>query len=281
MVLRWDVKSQAPPAALVSAMLADPTDRDAYLVYADWLSEQGDPQGELIATAVAAHAEPKKQRKLKMKATQLLAGFIESRCVSEFPQLAHRFRAYQLGDHERSPDKLSTSKVGMITWRWGVITSIGTWEWPAKWQAQTLALLASPLARFAQFIYLRGTPIVDLSPIGAMRSLQEMELIGCTELTDLSPIAGLLDLWKLELQRSAVVELGPLAANRALRYVNVERTKVRSLRALHALPKLWEVWCQETGVTEVEAEALRVAMARHPMPPKPPGGMDRRDVYGP
>jgi uncharacterized protein (TIGR02996 family) len=34
---------------LEAAIIADPSDRDAYAVYADWLQEQGDPRGELIS----------------------------------------------------------------------------------------------------------------------------------------------------------------------------------------------------------------------------------------
>jgi uncharacterized protein (TIGR02996 family) len=34
---------------LEKAIVANPTDRDAYAVFADWLQEQGDPRGELIA----------------------------------------------------------------------------------------------------------------------------------------------------------------------------------------------------------------------------------------
>jgi uncharacterized protein (TIGR02996 family) len=35
--------------ALEAAIIANPSDRDAYSVYADWLQEQGDPRGELIS----------------------------------------------------------------------------------------------------------------------------------------------------------------------------------------------------------------------------------------
>jgi len=38
---------------LEKAILADPSDKDAYSVYADWLQDQGDPRGELIALQLA------------------------------------------------------------------------------------------------------------------------------------------------------------------------------------------------------------------------------------
>ena len=40
-------------AALEQAILADPYDRNAYMVYGDWLQQQGDPRGELIALQLA------------------------------------------------------------------------------------------------------------------------------------------------------------------------------------------------------------------------------------
>ncbi|MDQ3367648.1 MAG: WGR domain-containing protein, partial [Myxococcota bacterium] len=43
---------------LEKAILADPYDLDAYKVYADWLQEQGDPRGELIALQVANKLGP-------------------------------------------------------------------------------------------------------------------------------------------------------------------------------------------------------------------------------
>ena len=41
---------------LEAAIVRDPDDLDAYAVYGDWLAEQGDPRGELIATQLAAAA---------------------------------------------------------------------------------------------------------------------------------------------------------------------------------------------------------------------------------
>jgi uncharacterized protein (TIGR02996 family) len=38
---------------LEAAIIADPSNRDAYAVYGDWLQEQGDPRGELIALHLA------------------------------------------------------------------------------------------------------------------------------------------------------------------------------------------------------------------------------------
>jgi uncharacterized protein (TIGR02996 family) len=42
-------KRDARNKDLEAAILANPTDREAYTVFADWLQEQGDPRGELIS----------------------------------------------------------------------------------------------------------------------------------------------------------------------------------------------------------------------------------------
>jgi uncharacterized protein (TIGR02996 family) len=47
----------AAGAELEAGIIADPDDRAAYAVYADWLQRQGDPRGELIALQLAREAE--------------------------------------------------------------------------------------------------------------------------------------------------------------------------------------------------------------------------------
>jgi uncharacterized protein (TIGR02996 family) len=46
---------------LEKAILANPTDRDAYAVFADWLQEQGDPRGELISLQLGNRDKAAKQ----------------------------------------------------------------------------------------------------------------------------------------------------------------------------------------------------------------------------
>ncbi|MDQ3335286.1 MAG: WGR domain-containing protein [Myxococcota bacterium] len=47
-VVTSSIEARKNPA-LEKAILANPDDADAYMVYADWLQDQGDPRGELIA----------------------------------------------------------------------------------------------------------------------------------------------------------------------------------------------------------------------------------------
>ncbi|MDC0709628.1 WGR domain-containing protein [Stigmatella sp. ncwal1] len=68
-----DDGESAEPASnpeLEAAILKDPDNVDAYLVYSDWLQHQGDPRGELIALHHAvSQASGKEASNLKRKAT--------------------------------------------------------------------------------------------------------------------------------------------------------------------------------------------------------------------
>ncbi|HEY1811360.1 MAG TPA: TIGR02996 domain-containing protein [Kofleriaceae bacterium] len=48
---------------LERALIADPDDVAAYLVYADWLQQEGDPRGELIARMIQAESAPAAETK--------------------------------------------------------------------------------------------------------------------------------------------------------------------------------------------------------------------------
>ncbi len=54
-------KADARNPALEKAIVANPTDRDAYAVFADWLQEQGDPRGELISLQLGYKDKSAKQ----------------------------------------------------------------------------------------------------------------------------------------------------------------------------------------------------------------------------
>jgi uncharacterized protein (TIGR02996 family) len=50
---------------LEAGIVASPDDRDAYQVYGDWLAEQGDPLGELVAVHVALEKKPRDRTLIK------------------------------------------------------------------------------------------------------------------------------------------------------------------------------------------------------------------------
>lgn len=45
---------------LIAEIAREPTKLDTYLVYADWLSERGDPRGELISAMIAREQQPER-----------------------------------------------------------------------------------------------------------------------------------------------------------------------------------------------------------------------------
>ena len=95
---------------LEQAILADPDDEDAYLVYADWLQGQGDPRGELITLSAQAAKAPKnaKNRKLKAAADKLFA----------------QHEAHFLGPLARYRKTLDGTETRTMTWRWGFVASL-------------------------------------------------------------------------------------------------------------------------------------------------------------
>lgn len=85
---------------LEARIAANLDDRDAYLVYGDWLSERGDPRGELIAL----QAKPNPDEATKEREKALLAANREA----------------WLGELA----KLDPKKDLHVTWRWGFIDGV-------------------------------------------------------------------------------------------------------------------------------------------------------------
>ena len=95
---------------LEDAILADPDDDAAYLVYADWLLAQNDPRGELIVLQhQAEEADGARRAKLRRTASQ----FLESHA------------AYFLGPlHERSGEERDVDARYKAHWRTGYVRKL-------------------------------------------------------------------------------------------------------------------------------------------------------------
>jgi uncharacterized protein (TIGR02996 family) len=121
--------------ALEAAIIAQPDDPAAYQVYADWLSERGDPSGEVMSLALAGRS-------------------------AEFSKAAHALIA-------------SPSAHMRIEWRHGCVRGLpNNWIMDADWLARLMAL---PIARFVEEILLGGSQavplLVGLDPAPPLRSL--------------------------------------------------------------------------------------------------------------
>jgi uncharacterized protein (TIGR02996 family) len=104
--VRAPVVAAARNPELEQAILADPDDESAYLVYADWLQGQGDPRGELIT--LSAQAAKAKDRKLKAAADKLFA----------------EHEDYFLGPLAEYRKTFDGKDMPTMTWRWGFIQSL-------------------------------------------------------------------------------------------------------------------------------------------------------------
>ncbi len=123
-------KGDARHPELEAAVEADPYDREAYSVLADWLQEQGDPRGELIALQLAG----------KDKAAKALIA---------------KQAAYFLGplaEHQKTYDGEDTDA---FTWRFGYIHALrlshdhyGNEEWQGSLGAVLDLVLRHPSGRF-------------------------------------------------------------------------------------------------------------------------------------
>ena len=90
-------------ADLEARIQANPDDREAYLVYGDWLSERGDPRGELISVQAKLEQMPD-DAALRERETKLIAAN----------------RDAWLGDLAKLDPKQDLG----VKWRWGFIDSV-------------------------------------------------------------------------------------------------------------------------------------------------------------
>lgn len=118
---------------LEAAILKDPDNTEAYLVYADWLQSQGDPRGELIALQHAAQqASGDEATALKRKVSALL----------------RKYRGFLLGDLAEALE----SEELKVSWHLGFIKSarLGKKDYDSDFNVEEALkkLLTLPSARF-------------------------------------------------------------------------------------------------------------------------------------
>lgn len=175
-------------AELEAAILDDPDSRDAYAVYADWLLQHGDPDGEFVAVQLALEDAPGDPA-LLARERELLA--------AQDKQL-RRLYYYAVGWDIHDP-----------VWRRGVLYAI-TVSGDAYSTINASAyqeLVTDPISRFLRELTVRpatmvgaqrtdeDSAIVDaIAALGVPRALRRLVFdpqdfqISWTRLTDLSPI---------------------------------------------------------------------------------------------
>jgi uncharacterized protein (TIGR02996 family) len=115
------------PAELEAAIRAAPDDRAGYLVAADWLTSEGDPQGELVALSLASRSED-----------------VDARIV-------------QLQRELEPVDTSGEWNPISIEWRWGFIVGVAISSSHGREEPELLrAVLRAPVARFLRKLVLVG-----------------------------------------------------------------------------------------------------------------------------
>jgi uncharacterized protein (TIGR02996 family) len=218
------VPTQTNPE-LEARILANPDDLSAYLVYSDWLTEHGDPRGELIAVMAKLHETPKVA---ELEARQ--------------KKLIEDHGADWLGEFAKSP-----SKEVSFSWRLGFLDSVhfgppendyGTLEGIPE---MISAFLKMPGAAFTRSIYVGSIdyddyptswqPTIDaLKDGGVPKGLKTLEInrggywdISSTELGDLSPLYP--QLKKLE---SLTIEMGDMNFGEKLDIPSLKELVIRT-----------------------------------------------------
>ncbi|HLL25915.1 MAG TPA: TIGR02996 domain-containing protein [Kofleriaceae bacterium] len=225
---------------LEDAILRDPDDLAAYAVYGDYLAEQGDPRGELIATQLAADATDDPE--LRRAALRVFA----------------RHRAYFVGalDSMIAPDAFK--------WRAGFIQRavlahdrllIEDGERVAKSLADVVeTLLAHPSARYLTELVVRTNDrdmwgrtvgsqkdVVDKIAAARPRVLRRLQLGDASY--GASHVGSLADLWPVlaplrELAVEGEFTLGPLALP-ALERATFRPTPLRRRGARELVDAVW------------------------------------------
>ena len=201
-------------AELEARIQANPEDREAYLVYADWLSERGDPRGELITVQAKLEDNPA-DGALRDREQSLLA--------------AHR--ETWLGELAKLDPKQDLA----VTWRWGFMRAVRVGPPTSEYDTSEIdfpdtirTLLRLPGARFLRELVIGAISYDDYptSWSGCIEALAESDVpatlrrleftrggywdISSTELGDLSPLypkLGKLEELRIEL---GAMELGAI-----------------------------------------------------------------------
>ena len=277
---------------LESDLLRDPDNRTAYHAYAHWLRSANHPLGELIEAQLIAESEPKRLRKLKLQANQLLTRYIQQHLVPRYRRLEQRLLAFKLGDENEGTDGIGGGRSESVVWRHGLITSIETWCWTKPMRAQALELLRDPHTWLLRNLCLRKQRVDDLGIVSHLRALEDLDFhwadigavsdlsplasltrlyrldVGGAPVTDLSPLRAL-PLKKLTLTRTTVVDLTPLTGHATLECLEVAQTSVADATPLLTCRRLCSVNLWDTHVPKTQVEKLKQSMKANRAEPSP------------
>jgi uncharacterized protein (TIGR02996 family) len=152
---------------LLRRLSANPEDREAWLAFADWLQQAGDPRGELIALDDALDREPKtksaRRGELEAARTELLA--------AQGPALLGETLARAVGDGYLE-----------LGWRRGFVERVhasGEGLPHRRAVGWVIQLLGGEPFLFVRRVELPFTDVTDVAWLDGYAHLEEVDLRGC------------------------------------------------------------------------------------------------------
>jgi uncharacterized protein (TIGR02996 family) len=148
---------------LLAVIAENPADENAWLLYADWLQQHGEPRGELIALDIAIESATDRKAELEAARVDLLA----------------RYGANILGD---TFAKFVASGYGEVVWHRGFITVFGyagnervTHLRAVGWLVKLILDNPEPFT-FLKKLTLTHTDIADVVPFAKFKHLVDLDV---------------------------------------------------------------------------------------------------------
>ncbi|MBL4636803.1 MAG: hypothetical protein JKY56_23330 [Kofleriaceae bacterium] len=236
--------------AQLERVLSDFDNDDELLVYADMLTQWGNPLGKFIALQMLA--EPTKQQlgnalQFAQKHRSALAGALD-----EF--VARKDRGYARGFLTRCRLKRSASLADLVA----VSGSRSLLELDLS-HNRTVKLRLLRTLKQLNVLYLDYTTITSLENLARLTALTHLDLRGC-KTSNLAPLAGLPKLSYLGLAETNVRDLRPLANLSGIEHLDLANTRVIDLAPLTGLTKLVGLDLRGTQVDISQFEMLQKSL---------------------
>ncbi len=251
---------------LEAAIVANPGDPNSFAVYGDWLQQQNDPQGELIALMHAelsdASMAPRVERAIQSYEQYLEIGRVHVSWhmgfIEEIHDLDADWRRLVTGRPCRFARGLSfTDSIAKTLSREDLrlLAELGNLERLSLRFTKVSEFSALGPLRQLRDLRLDHSAVSDLETIAALPSLEQLGMWD-TNITDLRALAGAKNLHTLHTGHSQLRLLDPLAELPALVELDIRFTQVQDLSPLHRLTTLRRLLLDNTPVDDAEIARL-------------------------
>lgn len=180
---RAEIATKKTAAELLEAIYADPSDTAAKTVFADWLTENGDPRGELITLGIArgiarrsASAGPAKEAERRERA--LTEKIADDHAAWDWPVARHfkrGTRRYEEGffaggqlERRENPEIEHPA--------WSHVRAIEL-EWPEPWDRSVGFAFLARLPALRELTNVGADDVLPVLETGALRQLERLEIV--------------------------------------------------------------------------------------------------------